>query len=97
MALLEFKVLATKWTELTPGNKILNVDLNISYAEFLSMTKHLQKPYRAMFELDDGSSFESNVGFAKGTEGHANARITMRNFTGELPAGTSVTLMESAA
>lgn len=97
MALLEFKVVGTKWTELTPGNKILNVDLKVSYAEFLSLTKHLEKPYRARFELPDGSSFESNVGFAKGAEGHANARITLRNYKGDLPDGSSVTLLQEPA
>lgn len=93
---IEFKVAGTKWTELTPGNRILNIDLNVSYAEFLSYTKHLVKPYRAKFELEDNTSFESNVGFAKGAEGHANARITMRNHTGEIPAGSRVTLLEQA-
>ncbi|MCC6466126.1 MAG: hypothetical protein IT463_12370 [Planctomycetes bacterium] len=94
MALLEFKVSGTKRTELTPGNEILNIDLKISYAEFLSMTKHLVKPYRARFELPDGNTFEANVGFAKGAEAAADARITMRNFKGEVPAGTMVHLLE---
>ncbi len=97
MSLLEFKVASTKWTELMPGNKILNIDLNISYAEFLSLTKELVKPYRARFEMPDGEPFESNIGIAKGAEGHANARITMRNFKGDLPEGTSVTLLDDAA
>lgn len=96
MPLLEFKVALTKWTELTPGNKILNIDLKVSYAEFLSLTKHLNKPYRAKFELPDGTEFESNVGFAKGAEAHANARITLKNFKGDLPEGASVTLLEDA-
>jgi hypothetical protein len=94
VSLMQFKVASTKWTELTPGNKILNVDLKDSYAEFLSHTKNLVKPYRAKFELDDGASFETNVGFAKGVEGHANARITMRNHEGEIPENTLVTLLE---
>lgn len=94
MSLLEFKVALTKWTELTPGNKILNIDLKVSYAEFLSLTKNLQKPYRARFEMPDGNTFESNIGIAKGAEGHANARVTLKNFKGDLPEGTSVTLLE---
>lgn len=94
MALLQFKVAGTKWTEITPGNKLLNVDLKVSYAEFLSLTKSLVKPYRAKFELADGTSFETNVGFAKGVEGHANARVTMRNHTGAIPENTLVTLLE---
>ena len=94
MAQPQFKVAGTKWTELTPGNRILNIDLRVSYAEFLSHTKNLVKPYRAKFELEDGTNFETNVGFAKGAEGHVNARITMRNHQGDIPQGTLVTLLE---
>jgi hypothetical protein len=70
------------------------VDLKVSYAEFLSLTKNLVKPYRARFEPADGANFESNVGFAKGVEGNANARITLRNHEGEIPENTLVTLLE---
>ena len=93
MAVLEFTVVATKPVEVTPGNVVLNIDLKISYSEFLSMTKELQKPYKAKFETPDGESFERNVGIAKGVEGNANARITMRNFDGAVPEGTIVTLL----
>lgn len=94
MALPMFKVASTKWVELMPGNRLLNVDLKVSYSEFLSWTKNLNKPYRARFDLADGTSFESNVGFGKGVEGHANARITLKNHKGELPEDTAVTLLE---
>ncbi|MCC7510037.1 MAG: hypothetical protein IT464_11810 [Planctomycetes bacterium] len=93
MALI-FTVISTKRVELVPGNEILNIDLKVSYAEFLSMTKNLVKPYKAKFELPDGEVLERNVGIAKGVAGNANARITMRNFEGEIPEGTSVTLQE---
>ncbi|MBX3459613.1 MAG: hypothetical protein KF696_06550 [Planctomycetes bacterium] len=93
MALI-FTVVETKRVELVPGNEILNIDLRVSYAEFLSMTKHLVKPYKAHFELPDGEVIERNVGFAKGVEANANARITMRNFDGDIPEGTTVTLLE---
>lgn len=88
---LDFKVVSTKWVELN-ATRILNIDLRVSYAEFLSLTKHMEKPYRARFELPDGTSFESNVGFAKGAEATSNARITMRNHAGEIPEGTTVIL-----
>ncbi|MBK8207187.1 MAG: hypothetical protein IPK87_10445 [Planctomycetes bacterium] len=93
MALI-FTVISTKRVELVPGNEILNIDLKVSYAEFLSMTKNLVKPYKAKFELPDGEVIERNVGIAKGVAGNANARITIRNFEGEIPEGTSVTLQE---
>lgn len=93
---LDFEVVATRRTELTPGNTILNIDFKTSYAEFLSLTKHLEKPYVARFERPDGSSFQHNVGFAKGVAGNANARVTMRNFEDPVPAGTIVTLLENA-
>lgn len=92
MAVIEFKVVSTKETEVVPGNVIINIDLTISYAEFLSITKNLEKPYLAKFERPDGSSFEHNVGFAKGGSSNSNARITMRNFPDEVPAGTMVTI-----
>jgi hypothetical protein len=91
---LIFKIKKTKRVELVPGNELYNMDLNVSYAEFLSMTKHLEKPYRAHFELPDGTTLERNVGFAKGVEANANARITTRNFEGDLPEGTIVTILE---
>lgn len=93
MAVLEFTVVSTKMTEPMPGNKVLNIDLKVSYAEFLSMTKDLEKPYKARFETPDGEVFERNVGFAKGVATNANARITMRNFEGDVPEGTVVTLL----
>jgi hypothetical protein len=93
VAALEFTVIGTKPVEVTPGNTVLNIDLKISYSEFLSMTKELQKPYKAKFETPDGETYERNVGIAKGVEGNANARITMRNFDGHLPEGTTVTLL----
>lgn len=93
MALI-FTVISTKRVELVPGNEVLNIDLKVSYAEFLSMTKNLVKPYKAKFELPDGEVIERNVGIAKGVAGNANARITIRNFEGEIPEGTSVTLQE---
>ncbi len=93
MALI-FTVISTKRVELMPGNEVLNIDLRVSYAEFLSMTKNLVKPYKASFELPDGEVIERNVGIAKGVAGNANARITIRNFEGEIPEGTSVTLLE---
>lgn len=95
MAIMEFKVLRTKRTEVAPGTEILNIDLAVSYAEFLSITKHLEKPFRAKFELPDGSEFEHRVGFGKGGDGSANAKITMRNHDGELPEGSLVTLLEN--
>jgi hypothetical protein len=91
---LIFTVAATKRAEAMPGTWILNIDLKVSYAEFLSLTKNLQKPYRARFELPDGSALEHNVGFAKGAEATANARITMRSYAGDIPDGTVVTLLE---
>lgn len=91
---LEFTVVSTKRVELVPGNEVLNIDLRTSYAEFLSMTKELEKPYRAKFELPDGETFEHNVGFGKGVASSANARITMRNFDGDVPEGTIVTLLQ---
>jgi hypothetical protein len=90
---LEFQVTSTKAVEVAPGIVVLNIDLKISYAEFLSMTKELEKPYRAKFETPDGETFERNVGFAKGVESNANARINMRNFEGDIPEGTMVTLL----
>jgi hypothetical protein len=63
-------------------------------AEIPSHTTNLAKPSRAKIELDDGASFETNVGFAKGVEGHTNARITMHNHEGEIPENTLVTLLE---
>lgn len=93
MALI-FNVVGARRVEVMPGTVVLNIDLGVSYAEFLSMTKHLEKPYKARFELPDGSAFEHNVGFAKGAEATANARITMRNHDGEVPDGTSVTILE---
>ena len=93
---LDFEVIATKRTELMPGNVVLNIDLKNSYAEFLSMTKHLEKPYMARFELPDGSTFEHKVGIAKGVAGNANARITMRNFDDPVPVGTIVTMLENS-
>jgi hypothetical protein len=86
-------VATTKAVEVVPGNVVLNIDLKVSYAEFLSMTKELEKPYKARFETPDGETFERNVGIAKGVEGNANARITMRNFDGAVPEGTVVTLL----
>jgi hypothetical protein len=94
VATLEFKVISTKPVEVAPGNTVLNIDLNVSYSEFLSMTKELQKPYKAKFETPDGETFERNVGIAKGVEGNANARITMRNFDGFLPEGSIVTMLQ---
>lgn len=94
MATLEFKVISTKPVEVATGNIVLNIDLKISYSEFLSMTKELQKPYKAKFELPDGEVVERNVGIAKGVEGNANARITMRNFEGDIPEGTIVTMLQ---
>lgn len=91
---IEFTVVSTKRTEVVPGNEVLNIDLRISYSEFLSMTKELEKPYKAKFELPGGEIVERNVGFAKGVAGNANARITMRNFDGEIPPGTIVTLLQ---
>jgi hypothetical protein len=91
---IEFVVVSTKRTEVVPGNEVLNIDLKVSYAEFLSMTKHLEKPYKAKFELPGGEVIERNVGFAKGAAATANARITMRNFDGEIPPDTIVTLLE---
>lgn len=93
MAVLEFKVTGTKRTEIVPGNEVLNIDLNVSYAEFLSMTKELEKPYNAKFELPEGTSFEHKVGFAKGQAGNADARITMRNHADDIPTGTIVTIL----
>ncbi len=93
MALI-FTVVATKRVEAMPGTVILNIDLKVSYAEFLSLTKNLVKPYKAKFELPDGTVVEHNVGFAKGAEATANARITMRNYPDEIPEGTVVTLLE---
>ncbi|MCA8934753.1 MAG: hypothetical protein KDB68_00985 [Planctomycetes bacterium] len=90
---LEFTVVNTKRVELVPGNEVLNIDIKLSYAEFLSVTKELQKPYRARFELPDGETFEHNVGFGKGVAMTANARITMRNFDGDVPEGSIVTLL----
>ncbi|MHC4839381.1 MAG: hypothetical protein ACYTDT_00260 [Planctomycetota bacterium] len=92
MALLEFKVVSTKRTEIIPGNEVLNIDLSVSYAEFLSMTKNMERPYVANFELPDGTKFEHKVGFAKGGANNSNAKITMRNYPNELPEGTIVTL-----
>lgn len=92
MSLLEFKVVSTRRTEIMPGNEVLNIDLNVSYAEFLSMTKNMEKPYVAKFELPDGTTFEHRVGFAKGGTGTSDAKITMRNYKDELPEGTIVTL-----
>lgn len=89
-----FKVVGSKSVEVMPGTVVLNIDLAVSYAEFLSMTKHLEKPYKAAFELPNGSTFEHNVGFAKGAEATANARITMRNHDGEIPEGTVVTILD---
>jgi hypothetical protein len=94
VATLEFKVTSTKAVDVATGTIVLNIDLNISYSEFLSMTKELQKPYKAKFETPDGETFERNVGIAKGVEGHASARITMRNFEGDVPEGTIVTLLQ---
>ncbi len=91
---LVFKVKATKITTITPGNKFLNIDLDISYAELLSMTKQLQPPFKARFEIPGGKTFESPVGIGKGVAAMADARITLRNFEGEMPAGTIVTLIE---
>lgn len=91
---IEFVVVSTKRTEVVPGNEVLNIDLKVSYAEFLSMTKHLEKPYKAKFELPGGEVIERNVGFAKGVASNANARITMRNFDGEIPPDSIVTLLE---
>ena len=91
---IELKVVSTKRTEVIPGNEVLNIDLKVSYAEFLSMTKHLEKPYMAKFELPGGEIVEHKVGFAKGVASNANARITMRNFEGEIPPDTIVTLLE---
>ncbi|MCA8914757.1 MAG: hypothetical protein KDB90_05035 [Planctomycetes bacterium] len=91
---LEFTVATTKKVEVIPGTEVLNIDLKISYAEFLSMTKELEKPYKAKFETPDGETFERNVGFAKGVASNANARITMRNFDGYVPEGTIVTLLQ---
>ncbi len=94
MSNLVFKVKSTKATTLTPGNKILNVDLDVSYAEFLSMTKHLQPPFKARFEPPGAPAFDNTVGIGKGVAAMADARITMRNFEGEIPPGTIVTLAE---
>lgn len=91
--MLEFVVISTKRVEVVPGTEVLNIDLRISYAEFLSMTKELEKPYRASFELPGGEVIERNVGFAKGVANNANARITMRNFEGDIPPDTVVTLL----
>ncbi|MBZ0136860.1 MAG: hypothetical protein K8I27_10845 [Planctomycetes bacterium] len=93
MPVLEFTVASTKRTEVMPGTEVLNIDLRTSYSEFLSMTKELVKPYKARFELPDGEVIERNVGIAKGVAGNANARITMRNFEGEIPPDTIVTLL----
>lgn len=93
---LEFEVIATKRTELMPGNAVLNIDLKTSYAEFLSLTKNLERPYVARFELPDGSTFEHKVGFAKGVAGNANARITMRNYEDPVPVGTIVSLLANS-
>ncbi|MCB9896018.1 MAG: hypothetical protein H6839_16410 [Planctomycetes bacterium] len=90
---LEFTVATTKKVEVVPGTEVLNIDLKVSYAEFLSMTKELVKPYKARFETPDGETFERNVGIAKGVASNANARITMRNFDGYVPEGTIVTLL----
>jgi hypothetical protein len=90
---LTYKIVATKRIELVPGNEVLNMDLDISYAEFLSVTKHLEKPYRTRFEPPQGEAFERNVGFAKGADASSNARITMRNYPGEIPIGTWVTFL----
>lgn len=90
---LEFKVNATKRTELVPGNVILNIDLNVSYAEFLSLTKEIPQPLKCKFETPDGRSYEKPVGIAKGVGQMADARITMRNFADEIPAGTRVTIL----
>lgn len=95
MAVLEFNVVSTKRTAVMAGQEVINIDLRVSYAEFLSMTKHLEKPYKARFETPDGETFEHNIGIAKGVESHANARITMRNFDGEVPEGTIVTILEN--
>ena len=93
MAVLEFKINASKRVELVPGNVILNIDLNVSYAEFLSMTKDLPQPLKCRFDTPDGRSYEKNIGIGKGVQQMADARITMRNFTDELPAGTRVTIL----
>lgn len=93
MAVLEFSVKATKRTELVPGNVILNIDLDVSYAEFLSMTKDLPQPLKCKFETPDGRSYEKPVGIAKGVGQMADARITMRNFADDLPPKTKVTLL----
>lgn len=90
---LEFKVNATKRTELVPGNVILNIDLAVSYAEFLSLTKELPQPLKCRFETPDGRSYEKQVGIAKGVGQMADARITMRNFPDEIPPGTRVTVL----
>ena len=90
---LEFKVNATKRTELVPGNVILNIDLNVSYAEFLSLTKEIPQPLKCKFETPDGRSYEKPVGIGKGVGQMADARITMRNFADEIPAGTRVTIL----
>jgi hypothetical protein len=90
---LEFKVNATKRTELVPGNVILNIDLAVSYAEFLSLTKELPQPLKCRFETPDGRSYEKPVGIAKGMGQMADARITMRNFADEIPPGTRVTIL----
>ena len=90
---LTFTVVGTRRVEAMPGTVVLNIDLKVSYAEFLSLTKHLEKPYRARFEPPGGAAFEHNVGFAKGAEATANARITMRNFPDEVPEGTVVTIL----
>jgi hypothetical protein len=92
--MLEFVVVATKRTDPMPGTEILNIDLNVSYAEFLSLTKHLNKPYRARFEPPGEAAFEHNVGFSTGVQPTASARITLRNYKGEVPEGTRVTLLE---
>jgi len=92
---LEFKVVDSKRTEIVPGNEVLGINLKVSYAEFLSFTKHLRKPYRARFELPDGTTFEHNVGFGKGSASTAPAKITMRNYAGDIPEGTNVTILES--
>ena len=93
MAVLEFSVKATKRTELVPGNVILNIDLAVSYAEFLSMTKDLPQPLKCKFDTPDGRTYEKPVGIAKGVGQMADARVTMRNFPDEIPAGTRVTLL----
>ena len=90
---LEFKVNATKRTELVPGNVILNIDLNVSYAEFLSLTKEVPQPLKCKFDTPDGRSYEKQVGIGKGAGQMSDARITMRNFTDEIPAGTRVTIL----